>query len=220
MSHSGSRGSLVRLWSELMQSVMCRVRLSRGLVARSLLHLSLILISVCSAAAQSNPISIENAKTGNPSSQWDISGSGDASIQGFATDISVNKGGTVQFKIKTNATNYRLDIYRLGYYNGLGARLVAGNVLPSASLPQNQPNPITDSSTGLIDCGNWAVSASWTVPTDATSGVYIAKLVRADTGGASHIVFIVRDDASTSDFLYQTSDTTWQAYNSWGGNSI
>ena len=165
-------------------------------------------------------MSVENAKTGNPSSQWDISGSGDASIQGFATDISVNKGGTVQFKIKTNATNYRLDIYRLGYYNGLGARLVAGNVLPSASLPQNQPNPITDSSTGLIDCGNWAVSASWTVPTDATSGVYIAKLVRADTGGASHIVFIVRDDASTSDFLYQTSDTTWQAYNSWGGNSF
>ena len=72
----------------------------------------------------------------------------------------------------------------------------------------------------LIDCGNWAVSASWTVPADATSGVYIAKLVRADTGGASHIVFVVRDDASTSDFVYQTSDTTWQAYNSYGGNSL
>ena len=30
----------------------------------------------------------------------------------------------------------------------------------------------------------------------------------------------MRDDASTSDFLYQTSDTTWQAYNSYGGNSL
>ncbi len=36
----------------------------------------------------------------------------------------------------------------------------------------------------------------------------------------SHIVFIVRDDASTSDMLFQTSDTTWQAYNSYGGNSL
>ncbi len=41
-----------------------------------------------------------------------------------------------------------------------------------------------------------------------------------DTGGASHIVFIVRDDASSSDILFQTADTTWQAYNTWGGNSL
>src|SRR5207344_3420935 len=43
---------------------------------------------------------------------------------------------------------------------------------------------------------------------------------RLDTGGASHIVFIVRDDAGTSDILFQTSDTTWQAYNTYGGNSL
>ena len=30
---------------------------------------------------------------------------------------------------------------------------------------------------------------------------------------ASHIYFIVRDDASRADLLFQTSDTTWQAYN-------
>ncbi len=184
------------------------------------MHLFLLLISACFAAAQSNPIVVENEKTGNPSSQWDINGSGDSSIQGFATDISVNRGQTIRFKIKTNATNYRLDIYRLGYYGGFGARLVAGNILPTASLPQNQPNPITNSSTGLIDCGNWAESASWAVPADATSGVYIAKVIRTDTGGASHIAFVVRDDSSTSDLFFQTSDTTWQAYNSYGGNSL
>ena len=112
--------------------------------------------------------------------------------------LASTRGATIRFKIRTNATNYRLDIYRLGYYNGLGARLVA-TVSPSAALPQNQPNPITNSSTGLIDCGNWAESASWAVPADATSGVYIAKVVRTDTGGASHIAFVVRDDSSTSD---------------------
>ena len=36
------------------------------------------------------------------------------------------------------------------------------------------------------------------MPATATSGIYFAKVVRTDTGGASHIVFIVRDDASTS----------------------
>jgi hypothetical protein len=93
-----------------------KATLSGRIASRSLLQL--LLISACFAAAQSNPIVDENAKTGNPRSQWDINGSGDSSIQGFATDISVNKGETIRFKIKTNA-NYRLNIYRLGYY---GAR--------------------------------------------------------------------------------------------------
>ncbi|MEJ0084588.1 MAG: DUF4082 domain-containing protein [Pseudomonadota bacterium] len=166
-----------------------------------------------------NAITAENCLTGNPSSEWDISGAGDPSIQGYATQISVNRGGTVQFKVDTNATNYRFDIYRMGYYGGLGARKIT-SVNPTATLPQNQPNCLTQAASGLIDCGNWAVSGSWTVPANATSGVYFAKVVRADTGGASHIVFIVRNDASTSDLVLQTSDTTWQAYNAYGGNSL
>jgi hypothetical protein len=53
------------------------------------------------------------------------------------------------------------------------------------------------------------------------SGVYVAKLVRQDgVAGASHIPFIVRDDNQGSDLVFQTADTTWQAYNSWGGNSL
>ena len=33
---------------------------------------------------------------------------------------------------------------------------------------------------------------------------------------ASHVYFVVRDDARPTDVLYQTMDTTWQAYNCWG----
>jgi hypothetical protein len=161
----------------------------------------------------------ENCLPGNPSSEWDISGAGDTTIQGFATDISVNRGSAISFKVDTNATSYRLDIYRMGYYGGMGARKIT-TLTPSVTLPQDQPACLTDATTGLIDCGNWAVSASWSVPANATSGIYFARLVRADTGGASHIFFIVRDDASTSDLLFQTSDTTWQAYNGYGGNSL
>ena len=110
----------------------------------------------------------------------------------------------------------------MGYYNGNGARLVA-TVQPSATLPQTQPACFNHAATGLIDCGNWTESASWSVPANATSGIYFAKAVREDgvnTGLASHIFFIVRDDASTSDILFQTADTTWQAYNNYGGNSL
>ena len=97
---------------------------------------------------------------------------------------------------------------------------MVATVSPSATLPQNQPNCLIDAATGLVDCGNWAVSASWAVPATATSGIYFAKVARTDTGGASHIVFVVRDDERRSDLLFQTSDTTWQAYNQYGGNSL
>ena len=162
-----------------------------------------------------NEVACENTKAGNPSSEWQISGSGSSSIQGFATDISVNRGSTVGFKIKTNSTNYRLDIYRMGYYGGMGARKVA-TVNPTA-FPA-QPACQNQGSTGLIDCGNWTQTASWAVPSTAVSGIYFAKLVSGSA--ASHILFIVRNDASASDLFFQTSDTTWQAYNDYGGNSL
>lgn len=166
-----------------------------------------------------NPIVIENNLPGSPSSEWDISGAGDLSIQGYATDISVNKGQTVHFKINTDASDYTIEIYRLGYYGGLGARHVGTGTI-TATLPQTQPSPITDPETGLVDCGNWNESASWDIPTTVVSGIYLARLKRADNNGASHIVFIVRDDASNSDLFFQTSDATWQAYNIYGGNSL
>jgi hypothetical protein len=169
------------------------------------------------AQACQNPIACENLAPGDTG--WDIIGSGDASIQGFSTNASVNAGETVSFKVNTDALTYRLDIYRMGYYGGSGARKVA-TIHPSAPLPQIQPPCLTESSTKLVDCGNWAVSASWEVPSTAVSGIYIARLVRPDTEGASHIVFVVRNDAGRSDILFKTADETWQAYNHYGGSSF
>jgi len=164
-----------------------------------------------------NPVACENTKPGTPQSDW-FPDDTDDSIAGFPTQFSVNVGQTESFKIMTDAHNYTLDIYRLGYYGGDGARKVA-SISPSAPLPQNQPACLTDA-TGLVDCGNWGVSASWTVPSDAVSGVYLVDMTRTDTGGDNYMLFVVRNDASHSDILYQTSDTTWQAYNRYGGNSL
>ncbi len=170
-------------------------------------------------ASAPNPIVCENALPGDPGTNWEVSGVGDPTIQGFATSMSVNVGQTEYFKIKTPATSYHIEILRLGYYGGDGARLVASNIKPTVELPQVQPECLTSSSTGLIDCGNWGVSASWTVPSNAVSGMYIALLTRGN-GGQSQIPFVVRNDASHSEILLQTSDATWEAYNDYGGNSL
>jgi Domain of unknown function (DUF4082)/Fibronectin type III domain/Bacterial Ig domain len=172
----------------------------------------------CATAA--NPVVCENALPGDPPSDWQSNGTGDPSIQGYATSMSVNVGQTESFKIDTPASSYHIDILRLGYYGGDGARVIASDIKPTAQLPQKQPACLTNSSTGLIDCGNWGVSASWTVPSNAVSGMYVAHLVRDDTGGDSLIPFVVRNDSSKSEILLQTSDATWEAYNDYGGNSL
>jgi hypothetical protein len=166
-----------------------------------------------------NPIACENTHEGTPQTTWDLyDGTNDnksLAIQGFATDISYNRGTTAYFKIDTAATAYRIDIYRMGYYGGNGARFIT-SFSPTATLPQTQPTCAFDSDTKLEDCGNWDVSAHWDIPSDSVSGIYFAKLTRTDsTVGENHIFFIVRDDSSHSDMVFQTSDTTWEAYNSY-----
>jgi VCBS repeat-containing protein len=170
-------------------------------------------------AVPANAVVAENCLPGH--TDWDLAnGADDETIQGFATEISVNRGETVQFKINTDAAAFRIDIYRLGYYGGAGARKIRTDTLTG---PENQPACVTDAATGLVDCGNWDVSATWN-STGQTSGIYLAKLTRIDGGvpstAASHIVFVVRDDARPSTMLFQTSDTTWQAYNRYGGASL
>jgi hypothetical protein len=77
---------------------------------------------------------------------------------------------------------------------------------------------ITNSDTRLVEC-NWSTSYTLEVGADWTSGLYIAKLI--DQGGKqSQVWFVVRDDSSNSDVLFQSSFTTFLAYCSTGGYSL
>src|SRR5450755_2321653 len=131
-------------------------RVSVVFVAPFALALLLPLIRVAPAAAACpTPVTIacENTLPGDPPSDWQVTGAGDATIQGYATQAGVNVGQTVSFKINTPSTAYHIDILRLGYYQGNGARLIASHIpLSVSTLPQTQPACLTDSSTGLIDC--------------------------------------------------------------------
>ncbi|MCW2283343.1 hypothetical protein M2323_001243 [Rhodoblastus acidophilus] len=166
----------------------------------------------------SNAIVLENQKAGAPMSAWWVDpGQDSTTIQGFTTGISTNLGGTVQFKVnnQTGNPNYTINIYRLGYYGGAGATFVTSLQHTTSVV---QPAPLRNATTGEVDAGNWSVTDSWKVPTSATSGVYIANIV--DGAQVFQIPFIVRNDASTSDIVFQTADQTWQAYNPWGGANL
>ncbi|HEX2885663.1 N,N-dimethylformamidase beta subunit family domain-containing protein, partial [Vineibacter terrae] len=156
-------------------------------------------------------------------SYWDVEHS--TQIEGFATDMSVNAGTRVDFKINVNGgagSDYVVEIFRLGYYGGSGAREVAQWTNTNATV---QPDALVNAATGTVDAGNWSVTDGWNVPADAVSGVYLARLQRLDSNGnpidgaVNQIPFVVRNDGETHDIVLQTSDTTWQAYNAWGGNN-
>src|SRR5215212_1835939 len=80
--------------------------------------------SAATAAACANPVACENQLAGAAPASWRLLEPGDAAVQGFATNQSVNVGQAVQFKIRAT-TAYHVDIYRAGWYGGNGARRVA-----------------------------------------------------------------------------------------------
>jgi hypothetical protein len=132
------------------------------------------------------------------------------SIEGFASRTSVRPGESITFFVSTNPpSNFRMQIYRLGYYQGHGGRLVMelaqfkGSVQPDPPIGPNR----------LREC-TWNPCAEFTIPRDWTSGIYLGKLTAERERMQSYVVFLVRDDRKC-DFLFQVSDTTWNAYNRW-----
>ena len=130
-----------------------------------------------------NRIVLENQLPGSPSTEWDVNGAGTQDIQGFATRASLQPGQTVSFKVRlAKPEPFRIDIYRLGYYGGAGARKIGSAVLVSIAhtLAARQPDCLREDEgaevpTQLVDCGNWAVVASFAIPSNATTGLYFGR---------------------------------------------
>jgi hypothetical protein len=127
-------------------------------------------------------------------------------VEGYCSHSSIRAGETLQFFVSTNpAAKCTLEIYRLGYYQGRGGRLVK-RIGPFDSQTCDDP-PIGERR--LRNC-QWPVAAELVIPDDWLSGVYVGKLTSASEGWQSYVIFLVRDD-----LLFQSSDHTWQAYNRW-----
>lgn len=168
------------------------------------------------------PICSENARLDGvtPRQSWDIwTGFVDYRIQGFASPLSINKGQTVTFKIRS-ADPFKVTIFRVGWYGGNGARAVEtlnfGLAFPASTQP-----PCAPLAGASGDCGNWDPVATYAHDSSVPSGLYFARVTTV-LNGYDHgrlIPFVVGDDSRTSDVLAQLPDVTWLAYNNFTENA-
>src|SRR6185312_15916985 len=157
-----------------------------------------------------NPVQIENSRAGT--SGWQLSNPAvNREIEGYASLTSVNIGGTIAFSVSTADSTFNIDIFRTGWYGGVGARLLT---TISGLTGVVQTTPTQDPVTGLIECA-WPSSYTLAVPTTWVSGIYLARLTGNQRGKQSWIIFVVRDDSRNSALLFENSVTTYQAYNFW-----
>lgn len=169
----------------------------------------------------SNPITIENMKPGT--TDWQLTNPATrGEIEGYASLTSVNRGKEIKFFVNTKEPSYTMEIFRMGWYAGSGGRQIAPVITRKRV---QQPPPLVNEATGLIEC-NWKdpyvlkIPYNPAEPSQWASGVYLAKLTASKSGKQSYIIFVVRDHSRASDILFQSSVTTYQAYNNWGGMSL
>jgi hypothetical protein len=159
-------------------------------------------------------VQIENAKPGT--SDWRISNAGkNGQLEGYADKVSATPGETVKLFVSTKDPGFHIEAYRIGYYGGLGARLV----WKSSELPGRQQDPPQrDHETNMVEA-LWQPTLSVQLTSAFPPGVYLFKLV-GDSGVQHYVPLTIRDDRSTAAFVVQNSVTTWQAYNLWGGYDL
>lgn len=174
------------------------------------------------SARRENPVIAENKQPGALDWQLtrvrvDAAGFRSPWIEGYCSRQSVAAGDRLQIFVSTNpARQFRLEIFRMGYYGGRGARLMK-TLGPIDSFTQETPQP---GEKNLHEC-RWEPSVRLEIPKEWLSGVYLGRLTTIPQGSEpywqSYVVFIVRDDRP-AEILFQCSDNTWQAYNTWPNN--
>lgn len=188
-------------------------------------------LTALSERTAANPVSEENRRSGD--GDWVPTAPGGTRpagthpqdvnhhVEGYPSQTSVAPSESIDFHVSTApAANYRIDVYRLGWYDGAGGRRMA-------SLPEKQgeerPIPDWDAETGLIEC-DWPVTDTLDVGTDWASGAYIANFVATSgeyAGESTGYVFAVRErENREAEIVAQLPIATAQAYSGWGGKSL
>ena len=178
------------------------------------------------AASPPNPIQVENALAGADPAEWLPPTYPPTRIEGYASETSVLPGESVRFHVSTAQDDrYRVEVYRLGWYGGRGARLLAclpacGSDREGRALGSGSEDPVSR----VVRAG-WPVTDTLTIPTSWITGYYYALLRLTsggdETGARGYVPFIVREPPGRhSQIVVQVPINTWQAYNPWGGRSL
>jgi hypothetical protein len=171
------------------------------------------------AGTDTNPVITENLKPGTAA--WGLTNAATArEIEGYCDATSYNRGATVNLKVNSLAAeNFNLEVFRLGWYGGLGARRIR-NVLAVAGTAQTiaaETNPGGGSHfvREMAWTTSYALALTDADPTEWPSGIYLARLTQVTAGKQAYIVFCVRDDTRRSRYLLNQPVNTYQAYNAW-----
>jgi hypothetical protein len=144
-----------------------------------------------------------------------IGGAARGPVAGYVARQAIAPGETQRVYVDApGARLLTLQVFRMGWYGGLGGRLV----LQSKPLPAVRQPPCSHRfATGLTEC-RWHPTLSFPIPAGLASGVYVVKL-RADDGAERDCLFVVRAPRP-SPLLVEIPTATYEAYNAWGGDSL
>ena len=207
-----------------MSSLPIRTRRIRRAAVASTTAL-LCSIGFVAAAHADNAIQIENKKTvdknvDNWQPDYDASYQAknigiDGTIDGYPSSWSLKNGDTLGLRVSTTAAKFRARIYRLGWYGGVGSRLVWQSGDTASLAGERQAFPAENADTGLVEA-KWHDSASVPIPADWVTGQYVVRFT-TDTGMEGFTYFTLRDDtaATKGAILFVDSINTANAYNPW-----
>jgi hypothetical protein len=164
---------------------------------------------------QSSAIIAENARPG--SRGWQLApGTNSTAIQGFATSTQAQQGQTVNIYVNTSMPNYHIEAYRMGWYQGLGGRLIWSSPTEKGIV---QPTCPLDTSVNMVACWNWKRSATMSITSSFVPGDYLLKLV-AGPKVASYILLTIWDSANTATYVVVNRSMVEQGWNTFGGYSF
>ena len=152
----------------------------------------------------------ENDKPGTTA--WEIHGP-HGGISGFASQVYAQQGQQVTLYVSTTGPEFRAEAFRMGYYQGKGARLVwASGPIPGRDQPACPLTP----GVNMVACDNWTPSLTFTVTPAFVQGDYLIKLV-GPGHRQSYVPLTIWDPASTATYVIKNDVFTWQAWNYYGG---
>jgi hypothetical protein len=136
-------------------------------------------------------------------------------VEGFTDRDSVLPGQPVRLYVSTIAKRFSIRAYRMGWYRGARARLV----WRTGWLPGHRQAP------ALVRGATHTPSAPWRPSLVVRTagwlpGMYLLR-IDTDRGPLRRFVpLTLRNPSMRGDVVLVNADTTWQAYNAWGGFSL
>jgi len=153
----------------------------------------------------------ENARPGTPG--WQIAPAAAHGIEGFADHTYAAAGDAVQLYVSTTARNFRVEAFRMGYYGGIGARLVWRS--PRVRGREQPVCPVA-SDTHMVSCDGWARTLGIKVTSAFVPGDYLLKLVGGNER-QSYVPLTIWEPKSRAAYVVKNDIFTWQAWNEYGG---